>query len=57
MRHDSSRESILVKYHTLFFFKLGEMSQNLSSAAVMIVRGLKFRKLNSLYVFHVDFRR
>ena len=27
---------ILMKYHTLFFFKLGKMSQNLLSAAVLI---------------------
>ena len=25
-----------MKYHTLFFFKLGKMLQNLSSAAVVI---------------------
>ena len=25
-----------MKYHTLFFFELGKMSQNLSSAAVVI---------------------
>ena len=30
-------QTILMKYHTLFFFrKLGKMSQNLSSAAVVI---------------------
>ena len=28
--------TILMKYHTLIFRKLGKMSQNLSSAAVMI---------------------
>ena len=28
--------TILMKYHTLFFLKLGKMSQNLSSAAVVI---------------------
>ena len=30
------RQMTLMKYHTLFFFKLGKMSQNLSSAAVLI---------------------
>ena len=29
-------QTILMKYHTLFFRKLGKMSQNLSSAAVVI---------------------
>ena len=29
-------QAILMKYHTLFFLKLGKMLQNLSSAAVMI---------------------
>ena len=29
-------QTILTKYHTLFFQKLGKMSQNLSSAAVVI---------------------
>ena len=29
-------QMILMKYHTLFFLKLGKMSQNLSSAAVVI---------------------
>ena len=29
-------QTILKKYHTLFFRKLGKMSQNLSSAAVVI---------------------
>ena len=29
-------QTILVKYHTLFFRRLGKMSQNLSSAAVVI---------------------
>ena len=29
-------QRILMKYHTLFFRKLGKMSQNLSSAAVVI---------------------
>ena len=29
-------QTILMKYHTLFFRKLGEMSENLSSAAVVI---------------------
>ena len=29
-------QTIPMKYHTLFFRKLGEMSQNLSSAAVVI---------------------
>ena len=29
-------QTILMKYHTLFFFKLGKMSPNLSSAAVLI---------------------
>ena len=28
--------TILMKYHSLFFRKLGKMSQNLSSAAVVI---------------------
>ena len=31
-----TNKTILVKYHTLFFRKLGKMSQNLSSAAVVI---------------------
>ena len=30
-------QTILMKHHTLFFRKLGKMSQNLSSAAVVIV--------------------
>ena len=29
-------QSILMKYHTLFLLKIGKMSQNLSSAAVVI---------------------
>ena len=29
-------QTILMKYHALFFRKLGKMSQNLSSAAVVI---------------------
>ena len=29
-------QTILLKYHTLFFSKIGKMSQNLSSAAVVI---------------------
>ena len=29
-------QTILMNYHTLFFRKLGKMSQNLSSAAVVI---------------------
>ena len=29
-------QTILMKYHTLMFRKLGKMSQNLSSAAVVI---------------------
>ena len=29
-------QTILMKYHTLFFQKLGKISQNLSSAAVVI---------------------
>ena len=29
-------QTILMKYHTLLFRKLGKMSQNLSSAAVVI---------------------
>ena len=29
-------QTILMKYHTLFFWKFGKMSQNLSSAAVVI---------------------
>ena len=29
-------QTILMKYHTLFFRKLGKMLQNLSSAAVVI---------------------
>ena len=29
-------QTILMKYHTLFFFKLGKMSQDVSSAAVVI---------------------
>ena len=29
-------QAILLKYHTLFFPKLGKMSQNLSSVAVVI---------------------
>ena len=29
-------QTILMKYHTLFFRKLGKMSQNVSSAAVVI---------------------
>ena len=29
-------QTILMKYHTLFFSKIGKMSQNLSSAAVVI---------------------
>ena len=35
--HENRLLAILMKYHTLFFFqKLGKMSQNLSSAAVVI---------------------
>ena len=38
------QQTILMKYHTLFFRKLGKMSQNLSSAVVVIgalrVKGL-----------------
>ena len=30
------QQTILMKYHTYFFRKLGKMSQNLSSAAVVI---------------------
>ena len=30
------RQTIFMKYHTLFFRKLGKMSQNVSSAAVVI---------------------
>ena len=30
------QQTILMRYHTLFFRKLGKMSQNLSSAAVVI---------------------
>ena len=29
-------QTILMKYHTLFFWKLGKILQNLSSAAVVI---------------------
>ena len=29
-------QTILMRYHTLFFRKLGKMSQNVSSAAVVI---------------------
>ena len=29
-------QTILMKYHTLFFRKLGKISQNVSSAAVVI---------------------
>ena len=29
-------QTILMKFHTIFFFKLGKMSQNLSSVAVVI---------------------
>ena len=30
------RQTILMKYHTLFYWKFGKMSQHLSSAAVVI---------------------
>ena len=30
------QQTILMKYHALFFRKLGKMSQNVSSAAVVI---------------------
>ena len=37
-------QTVLMKYHTLFFLKLGKMSQNLSSAADMI-GGLRVKPL------------
>ena len=42
---------ILMKYHTLFFWKLGKMSQNLSSAAVVI--GFLRVKMNTKIIFSV----
>ena len=33
---DSPKQTILMKYHSLFLSKFGRMSQNLSSAAVVI---------------------
>ena len=32
--HENRQQTILMKYQTLFFRKLGKISQNLSSAAI-----------------------
>ena len=48
-------QTILMKYHTLFFSKLGKMLQNLSSAAV-VTGALRVKCLNAmgLKVFFVQ---
>ena len=58
-------QTILMKYHTLLFQKLGKMSQNLSSAAVVIgalrvkniLRDFKSAPFYILCLFHmIDLR-
>ena len=49
MSHEISYE-ILMKYHTLFFRKLGNMLQNVSSAAVVIgALRVKAHTSNAMY--------
>ena len=43
-------QTILMKYHTLFFSKMGNMSQNLSSAAV-VIGALRVNVKESLYIY------
>ena len=44
-------QTILMKYHTFFFWKLEKMSQNSSSAAVVIKGQTTSKNLNPGYVF------
>ena len=43
-------QTILMKYHTLFFRKLGKMSQNLSCAAV-VIGALRVKPVYALWNF------
>ena len=43
-------QTILMKYHTLFFSKMGNMSQNLSSAAV-VIGTFRVNVKESLYIY------
>ena len=50
-------QTILMKYHTFFFWKLEKMLQNSSSAAVVIKGQTTSKNLNSGYVFWGEDRK
>ena len=46
------QQTILMKYHILFFFwKLGNMSQSLSSAAGLECRYSEYYKIRTIFLF------